>query len=76
MKARVMYIVNQTTKRKRERQDNLPFRIEAAAPPISNSGDSAIWAFFTAVTVLVRPGPAVTAATPICPANKGMMIQF
>ena len=27
----------------------------AAAPPMSRRGDSAIWAFFTAVTVLVRP---------------------
>jgi hypothetical protein len=33
--------------------------------PISNRGDSASCAFFTAVTVFVRPGPAVTAATPI-----------
>lgn len=38
-----------------------------AAPPKSNSGDSAICAFFTAVTVLVSPGPAVTAATPTVP---------
>lgn len=38
-----------------------------AAPPRSKSGDSAIWAFFTAVTVLVSPGPAVTAATPTVP---------
>ena len=44
--------------------------IEAAAPPISSTGDSAIWAFFTAVTVLVRPGPAVTVATPILPDNR------
>lgn len=27
----------------------------AAAPPIRRTGDSAIWAFFTAVTVLVKP---------------------
>ena len=39
-----------------------------AAPPRSRTGDWAIWAFFTAVTVLVRPGPAVTAATPTVPA--------
>lgn len=35
--------------------------------PISRTGLSAIWAFFTAVTVLVSPGPAVTAATPTVP---------
>lgn len=28
----------------------------AAAPPITSNGDSAICAFFTAVTVLVKPG--------------------
>lgn len=39
----------------------------AAAPPIKSRGDSAIWAFFTAVTVLVSPGPAVTTATPTVP---------
>lgn len=32
--------------------------------PINKIGDSANWAFFTAVTVFVTPGPAVTAATP------------
>jgi hypothetical protein len=32
--------------------------------PINKIGDSASWAFFTAVTVFVTPGPAVTAATP------------
>ena len=31
------------------------FKRVAAAPPISNKGDSAICAFFTAVTVFVRP---------------------
>ena len=41
--------------------------IEAAAPPIRSTGDSAICAFLTAVTVLVSPGPAVTAATPTVP---------
>ena len=35
--------------------------------PISKMGDSAIWAFFIAVTVLVRPGPAVTATAPTVP---------
>lgn len=41
-----------------------------AAPPRSRTGDWAIWAFFTAVTVLVRPGPAVTAATPTVPGTQ------
>lgn len=31
------------------------FRSVAAAPPNNSTGDSAIWAFFTAVTVFVRP---------------------
>lgn len=44
-----------------------PFCSEAAAPPMSSSGDSAIWAFLMAVTALVTPGPAVTAATPMRP---------
>ena len=35
--------------------------------PNRRRGDSAIWAFLIAVMVLVTPGPAVTAATPICP---------
>lgn len=48
----------------------LPFNSEGAAPPINSSGDSAICAFLTAVTVLVNPGPAVTAATPTVPKNK------
>ena len=39
----------------------------AAAPPMRTSGDWAIWAFLTAVIVLVTPGPAVTAATPATP---------
>jgi hypothetical protein len=42
----------------------------AAAPPSSTMGDSAIWAFFTAVTVLVMPGPAVTHATPGMPVSR------
>ena len=50
----------------------LPFSKDAAAPPINKTGDSAICAFLTAVIVFVRPGPAVTAATPTFP-NK--MIQ-
>ena len=29
--------------------------IDAAAPPMSRTGDSAICAFFTAVTVFVKP---------------------
>ncbi len=41
-----------------------PFRIVAVAPPKRTIGDWAIWAFLTAVMVLVTPGPAVTAATP------------
>lgn len=41
-----------------------------AAPPRSSTGDWAIWAFFTAVTVLVRPGPAVTATTPTVPVRR------
>ena len=45
------------------------FNNVAAAPPINNKGDSAICAFLTAVTVLVKPGPAVTAATPTTPDN-------
>ena len=43
-----------------------------AAPPRSRTGDWAIWAFFTAVTVLVRPGPAVTAATPTVPGTQSL----
>ena len=34
---------------------------------MSSNGDSAIWAFLMAVTALVTPGPAVTAATPMRP---------
>ena len=37
---------------------------------MSNTGDSAICAFFTAVMVLVNPGPAVTIATPILPERR------
>ena len=47
----------------------LTFNNVAAAPPIKSNGDSAICAFLTAVTVLVRPGPAVTATTPTTPDN-------
>jgi hypothetical protein len=41
-----------------------PCSAVGAAPPINTTGDCAIWAFLTAVSVLVTPGPAVTAATP------------
>ena len=44
-----------------------PLSRVAVAPPNSTTGDCAICAFLTAVTVLVTPGPAVTAATPIVP---------
>ena len=47
-------------------------RMVGAAPPISTSGDCAICAFFTAVIVLVTPGPAVTAATPVMPVRRDM----
>jgi hypothetical protein len=43
-----------------------------AAPPINTSGDCAICAFLTAVIVLVTPGPAVTAATPVMPVRRDM----
>lgn len=46
------------------------FKSEPAAPPMSTSGVSAIWQFLTAVMVLVRPGPAVTAATPGTPDRR------
>ena len=49
-----------------------PLRMVAVAPPKTISGDWAIWAFFTAVIVLVTPGPAVIAATPI---DLGALIQ-
>lgn len=38
---------------------------------MSSSGDSAICAFLMAVTALVTPGPAVTAATPMRPVGEG-----
>ena len=41
-----------------------PCSAVGAAPPISITGDCASCAFFSAVMVLVMPGPAVTAATP------------
>src|SRR4051812_2181809 len=44
-----------------------PLSRVAVAPPSSSTGDCAICAFFTAVTALVTPGPAVTAATPTVP---------
>jgi len=37
-----------------------PFSRVAAAPPSNNTGDSAIWAFFTAVNVFVRPMNNIT----------------
>ncbi len=49
-----------------------PLRMPAAAPPNSTMGDSAIWAFLTAVTVLVTPGPAVTTATPGTPDSRAL----
>ena len=42
------------------------------APPKSTSGDWAIWAFLIAVTALVTPGPAVTAATPGTPVIRAI----
>ncbi len=44
-----------------------PCSIVAAAPPSITTGDCASCAFFTAVIVLVTPGPAVTAAMPGTP---------
>lgn len=44
-----------------------PLSTVAVAPPSTITGDCASWAFFTAVIVLVSPGPAVTAATPGTP---------
>jgi hypothetical protein len=42
-----------------------PFIRDGAAPDSRMTGDSAICAFFSAVIVLVTPGPEVTAATPM-----------
>ena len=39
------------------------FKSVAAAPPSNNTGDSAIWAFLTAVTVFVRPEQETTTTT-------------
>jgi hypothetical protein len=47
-----------------------PLSAVAVAPPMSTSGDCAICAFFNAVSVLVTPGPAVTAATPGTPDKR------
>jgi hypothetical protein len=47
-----------------------PLSTVAVAPPRMITGDCASWAFFTAVIVLVRPGPAVTAATPGTPVSR------
>ena len=48
----------------------LPLSILEVAPPRITTADSAIDAFFTAVTVLVTPGPAVTHATPGTPVRR------
>ena len=42
----------------------------AVAPPSNTTGDCARRAFCTAVSVLVTPGPAVTAATPGIPLSR------
>lgn len=47
-----------------------PLSRVAVAPPSTTTGDCASCAFFTAVTVLVTPGPAVTAATPAVPPRR------
>ena len=49
-----------------------PSSTVAVAPPKITSGDSASCAFLTAVIVLVRPGPAVTAATPGIPVMRAV----
>ncbi len=49
-----------------------PCSAVGAAPPIRISGDCASWAFFSAVMVLVMPGPAVTAATPGRPESRAL----
>ncbi len=49
-----------------------PCSAVGAAPPISSSGDCASCAFFSAVIVLVRPGPAVTATTPGTPVSRAV----
>jgi hypothetical protein len=47
-----------------------PCKAVGAAPPSSSTGDCASCAFFSAVIVLVSPGPAVTAATPVVPVSR------
>ncbi len=49
-----------------------PCSAVGAAPPISTTGDCASCAFFSAVMVLVMPGPAVTAATPGRPDSRAL----
>ena len=49
-----------------------PLSTVAVAPPSTTTGDCARRAFSTAVTVLVRPGPAVTAATPGIPVRRAV----
>ena len=47
-----------------------PLSRVAVAPPKISKGVCASCAFFTAVSVLVTPGPAVTAATPGTPVMR------
>ena len=49
-----------------------PCSAVGAAPPSSITGDCASCAFFSAVIVLVMPGPAVTAATPGMPVSRAV----
>ena len=49
-----------------------PCNAVGAAPPIRITGDCASCAFFSAVMVLVMPGPAVTAATPGTPESRAV----
>ncbi len=47
-----------------------PLSTVAVAPPKSTTGDCANCAFLSAVSALVTPGPAVTAATPGRPVSR------
>ncbi len=49
-----------------------PCSAVGAAPPSSTTGLCASCAFFSAVIVLVMPGPAVTAATPGTPVSRAV----
>jgi len=51
-------------------REPLPLRMVPVAPPSTTTALSAILAFWTAVTVLVTPGPAVTHATPGRPVSR------